>query len=436
MANRATDEVRASLAHHLKGAAAENKVTLSGESVPDMFEELIKGLHLSTGRKVVVLVDEYDKPITDNLTDMATADANRQLLHDFYQVLKAADDHLRFVFITGISKFSKVSLFSGLNSLNDVTIDHRFATLCGYTQQELEACFEEHIRRMAETLQVATTALLAKIRSWYNGYSWDGVNAVYNPFSTLLLFSSCIFRDYWFATGTPTFLVNLIKERNEVSLLTEPTVIQESGLDKFDLRTLDTRLLLLQTGYLTIKKIADDPFTQQRSFTLGIPNEEVRQAMMEHTVGSFADFPDSETGTMRSRMLHSLFDGDASLFEQSVKSLFARIPHQLHLPREAYYHSMLLVWLNMLGFKVEAEVSTDKGRIDAVWTWEERVVIAEVKYSARGATEKLIGEAFGQIRAKGYHERYASGSRRVALLAVAFAGKKIACKMEELTPSA
>ncbi|MDR1342132.1 MAG: ATP-binding protein [Prevotellaceae bacterium] len=433
MANRATEEVKFSLTHHLIEIAKSYKVTSSGDTIPDKFEALIKNLHQSTGEKVVVLVDEYDKPIVDNLTDLATADANRQLLHDFYQVLKAADDHLRFVFLTGVSKFSKVSLFSGLNSPDDITIDHRFATLCGYTQQELESCFEEHIRSMAASMGIPPNELVAKIRSWYNGYSWDGANTVYNPFSTLLLFTKCVFKDYWFATGTPTFLVNLIKERNEVHLLTEPSLIQESGFDKFDIRTLDTRLLLFQTGYLTIKKVADDTFTEQRNFTLDIPNQEVRLAMMEHMVGSFAAFPDSETGAMRSQMLHSLLDGNAALLEQHVKSLFARIPHQLHLPREAYYHSMLLVWLNMLGFKVEAEVlSTDKGRIDAVWTWGERAVIAEVKYSGRGATDKLIGEAFRQIKEKKYHERYADGKHRIALLAVAFAGKKIACQMQEL----
>jgi hypothetical protein len=432
MANRATEEVKLSLTHRLKENATKYGVTLSGETIPDRFEELIKNIHLSTGDKVVVLVDEYDKPITDNLTDLAAADANRQVLHDFYQVLKAGDDHLRFVFLTGVSKFSKISLFSGLNSPDDLTIDARFSTICGYTQQELEDNFKDHIQYMADSNHFTPGELLTKIREWYNGYSWDGITSVYNPFSTLLLFSKCVFKDYWFATGTPTFLINLIKQNNEVHLLTEPVQMQESEFDKFNIQTLDTKLLLFQTGYLTVKKVVTDAFTLQHDFTLDIPNEEVRQAMMEHLAGSFANFPDSGTVTMRSRMLHALFDGNITSFEQCVKELFARIPYQLHLPREAYYHSMLLVWLNMLGFKVEAEVSTDKGRLDAVWTWDERIVIAEVKYSGRGTTEKLLAEGLAQIKEKKYCERYADGKHRIALLAVAFAGKKIACKMEEL----
>jgi hypothetical protein len=384
----------------LREYAQKYNIVLSQDTIPTKFKELIENIHLSTGKKVVILVDEYDKPITDNLTDIATADANRQVLHDFYQVLKAGDDHLRFVFLTGVSKFSKVSLFSGLNSPDDITIDNRFSTICGYTQTELESNFTDYICKMAEYNHITREELLNRIRHWYDGYSWDGTNSVYNPFSTLLLFTKRVFKDYWFASGTPTFLINLVKERNEVHLLIKPTQIQASGFDKFNIQTIDTKLLMFQTGYLTIKKVTGDVFSQQHNFTLDIPNEEVRQAIMEHLVGSFASFPDSETGIMRSQMLHALFDGNIAAFEQCVKELFARIPYQLHLPREAYYHSMLLVWLNMLGFKVEAEVSTDKGRIDAVWTWGERIVIAEVKYSARGTTEKLLDEGLAQIKEK------------------------------------
>jgi hypothetical protein len=432
MASRETEELKLSLIYLLKDNAEKYKVMLSGETIPGRFEELITNIHLSTGKKVVVLVDEYDKPIVDNLSKIDAADANRQVLHDFYQVLKAADDHLRFVFITGVSKFSKVSLFSGLNSPTDITMSQEFVTICGYTQAELESNFMDYISEMAGHERIAREELLGKIRYWYNGYSWDGKSLVYNPFSTLLLFTEKVFKDYWFASGTPTFLVNLMKERNEVRLLTEPVEIEESGFDKFDINTLDTKLLMFQTGYLTIKKVTKDVFTQQRNFTLAIPNEEVKKAMTEHLVGSFANFPDSEMGIMRSHMMHALFDGDISRFEQNVKRLFAKIPYQLHLPREAYYHSMFLMWLNMLGFETDAEVSTDKGRIDAVWTWGERVVIAEIKFSGRKTTEKLLDEGFKQIEEKKYYERYNDGNHRIALLVVAFANKKIACKMEEL----
>jgi hypothetical protein len=391
-------------------------------------------MHLATGRKVVVLVDEYDKPITDHLSNLEAAETNRRILHTFYQVLKAADDHLRFIFLTGVSKFSKVSIFSGLNSLNDITMDDKYALICGYTQEELESYFAEHILEMAAYHKQTHEEILAEIRRWYNGYSWDGETSVYNPFSTLLLLDKKIFIDYWFATGTPTFLIDLIKKRNDVKMLLEPVTMQSSGFDSFDYQTLDTKLLSFQTGYLTVKRREKSIFDNTMLYTLSFPNEEVRQALVAYLVGSYAACPVSDTFSLRECMMQQLFKGDHQSFKQSVQALFAHIPYQLHVPREAYYHSLMLLWLNLLGFKVDAEVPTDKGRLDAVWAWGDRVVIAEVKYSAEETPDALIEKAFAQIRARRYHERYAGEGKRITLLAVAFAGKEIACSMEEVNP--
>jgi hypothetical protein len=285
---------------------------------------------------------------------------------------------------------------------------------------------------MAEAQQTGQQDLLDRIRYWYNGFSWDGLTSVYNPFSTLLLFNKKIFRNYWFETGTPTFLINLIKERNDVKLLLEPVQMNDVEFNSFDPRTLGTKVLMFQTGYLTVKEVNKDPFGDGVFYTIGIPNEEVRQSMLQYLTSSFAVYPIDDTASMRSRMMGQLLSGDASTFETSVKELFAHIPYQLHLPREAYYHSLLLLWLNLLGFEVQAEVSTDKGRIDAVWTWEERVVIAEVKFSAGGKVEPLLEAAMAQILERRYYERYNDGNRRIALLAIGFAGKEIACRMTEL----
>jgi hypothetical protein len=215
-------------------------------------------------------------------------------------------------------------------------------------------------------------------------------------------------------------------------LLLEETQMQDSEFSSFDYQTLDTKLLLFQTGYLTVKNTAMVPFSGQLSYSLGIPNEEVRRSLLEHLVSSFTAYPISAAATMRDRMLQQLFDGKISAFEASMRELFARIPYQLHIPREAYYHSLFLLWLNLLGFTVEAEIPTDKGRIDAVWTWEDRVVIAELKYAAEGALEPLLEDALSQIRERRYHERYAGGGRRIAMLALAFAGKERACRAAEL----
>ncbi|WP_056928545.1 ATP-binding protein, partial [Candidatus Symbiothrix dinenymphae] len=423
-----------SLKASLKEIAQANEIELETEDVAHQFRELIHKLHQSKKQQVVVLIDEYDKPIIDHLSDLKKADKMRTILHDFYQVMKAADEHLRFVFLTGVSKFSKVSIFSGLNNLRDITLDEQFATICGYTQAELESNFDAHIELLAAKEQTTKQATIDEIRRWYDGYSWDGFNFVYNPFSTLLLFAARVFKDHWFATGSPTFLVNLIKERNDVKLFLEPIILPAAHFDSFDIKAIDPQVLLFQTGYLTIKKIEKSQFSSTMLYTLGVPNEEVNQALTIHLLASYVAAPLSVVSSMQEQMMQQLLDGDPQAFERNLQAMFARIPNQLWGRDEKYYHSMLLLWLNMLGFKVDAEVNTDKGRIDAVWTWQERVVVAEIKYAnARTTTtDALLDEALAQIHARRYYERYAGENKRIALLGVAFAGKEIACRMEEL----
>ena len=399
------------------------------------FRLLIAKLCQATGEKVVVLIDEYDKPVIDNLNDLDVANKNRIVLHDFYQVLKASDDHLKFIFLTGVSKFSRVSVFSGLNNLNDITLDTQYATICGYSQEELESNFDSYIEKLAEQDNLSKQEIIDKIKGWYDGYSWDGETNVYNPFSSLQLFTKNRFIDYWFESGTPTFLINLIKERNDVKTVTQSFEIPVDAFSAFELNRIDTRLLLFQTGYLTVKKVVKSCFSDTLNYVLGIPNEEVRRGLITHLLSSFSNSPISETSSLKDRMMGQLFEGNSSAFERSLQELFARIPYQLHLPFEAYYHSLFLVWLNLLGFKIDAEISTGKGRIDAVWTWNERVVITEIKYSSKDKIEPLLTEAMQQIRERRYYERYAGENKRIAMLAIAFAGKDIACRMEELKAS-
>jgi hypothetical protein len=208
--------------------------------------------------------------------------------------------------------------------------------------------------------------------------------------------------------------------------------MQDTEVNGFDYLTLDTKLLMFQTGYLTIKHIEKDPFGGGIVYTLGVPNEEVRRSMIQYLTSSFAAYPVENTATMRSRMLEQLFSGDASAFETSIRELFAHIPYQLHIPRKAYYHSLFLLWLNLLGFEIQAEVSTDKGRIDAVWAWKDRLIIAEIKFALNGRISSLIKAAFAQMHKNRYYDRYRSSARRTALLAVVFTGRDISCSLEEL----
>jgi len=412
--------------------ASSYGISLMQKFASSRFDELIERLYKKTGCQVVVLVDEYDMPLLDALDNPEELALARIFLQSFYKVLKGTDGYLRFVFITGVSKFAKVSIFSGMNSPNDITKDKQYATICGYTQDELEENFKEYIHNFARESQVTDNEIIESIRHWYNGYSWDGITTVYNPFSTLLMFRSNELTTHWFSTGTPTFLINQIKKRNDVKYLLEPVQISSDGFDNFEPDSISTKLLLFQTGYLTIKSVAKSRFGQQLQYTLGIPNEEVRQSLMQHLLSSYSGCPVSDTTELRDYMLQQLFDGDVKALQRNIQVMFARIPYQLHIPCDAYYHSLLLLWLNMLGFNVLGEVSTSIGRIDAVWTWEERVVIAEVKHSEKGSLESLLKEAFEQIHDRRYYEGYAGNNRRIALLAIAIAGRDIECRMEEL----
>ena len=235
--------------------------------------------------------------------------------------------------MTGITKFAKVSVFSALNNLLDVTFDAEYATLCGYTQEELESRFAPHLEELAAAHNCDVPEVLEKIRRWYNGFSWDGENTVYNPFSTLALLLQKKFTNLWFETGTPTFLVNLMKERNDVHFVLEPARMRQAEYNSFDYRTLDTKQLFFQTGYLTIKKAEKDEFGEELIFTLGVPNEEVRQSLMDYLTSSYAACSVNKTISARDRMMEALLKGDAAVFETNLKALFANIPYQLHIKR-------------------------------------------------------------------------------------------------------
>jgi Holliday junction resolvase-like predicted endonuclease len=363
---------------------------------------------------------------------MAIADANRKILHDYYQVMKAEDAHIRFIFLTGVSKFAQVSIFSGLNNLNDLTIDPRYSTICGYTQDELETNFPDHILALADANNLTKEECLAKIKYWYDGYSWDGKNFVYNPFSSLKLFDVKMFKDYWFSVSTPTFLIDILKRKNDITHITEIQEVSASGFDAYDIQKIDTKILLFQSGYLTIQNIFTNRFGNLM-YRISLPNQEVRNAFTVHLLAEYVNKDTTETTSFQNKMLEDIFSGNCEILESNLKSLFANIPYELHIEKEAYYHSLLLLWLNLLGFKVEAEVSTNRGKIDAVWQWEDRIVVCEAKYSAkRVKINDLLNQAMKQIQDKKYYEKYLSGNNRVALLAVAFTGKNVACRMEEI----
>ena len=424
------EEIENDLMEHLKSIAAEYQLTLSRKYVASCLAEFIQLLYKKTGKRVVVLIDEYDVPILDVMGKTGEElKAMKETLHDVYKVLKGSDDYLQFVFLTGVSKFAGLSVFSALNNVKDITLSKEYSTLCGVTQEELENGFSEHLSVAAEELSMTRDALLDNIRRWYNGYSWDGKTSVYNPFSTLLFFDEKSFKSYWFRTGTPTFLIKLLKQRNDIEQFLQPVQAKEAIFSSYDPERLETVPLLFQTGYLTIREIAKGE-DYSMVYQLEPPNREVREAFIEHLLQAYTDLGMNEMSRLHDDMQRQVKACDSEGLARSLRAMIAHVPYQLHMAAEKYYHSLLLVWLYFLGFKVQGEISTNLGRIDAVWQLPDMAVVAEVKYRAKRSLEKLLREAMSQIHDRKYYEAYAG--KKVVLLAVAFTGREIGCKMKTM----
>jgi len=286
---RSAEKFEDSLSFRLYSVAEEAGVTVTATLPGDRLYELIDKLYFKTGQRVVVLVDEYDKPIQDVLHKPELAAELREILRGFYTVIKSKSEKLHFAFLTGVSKISRVSVFSGLNNLMDLTLDGRFAGICGYTQEELEVNFKEYVAQLAAKESLDRRQTLENVKYWYNGYSWDGETFVYNPFSTLLLFDSREFDPHWFRTGTPTFLLELMEQRKDFSpVLDQAIIVDRTFSDTQTLERMDTVPLFFQTGYLTIKERVGE------KYRLEIPNQEVKLSLSNFLLSRLTDRPEYE----------------------------------------------------------------------------------------------------------------------------------------------
>ncbi|GHT54810.1 ATPase AAA [Bacteroidia bacterium] len=435
------EEMERSMSTFLKRQAKLEKIKLVSEYASDCFAELIELLHRKKGNKVVVLIDEYDSPILDTM-GKPDAEAVREFLQNFYKRLKATDNHLKFVFMTGITKVAKVSIFSALNSLKDITLNDKYASICGYTQEELERNFSEYIDETAVHVKMTREDLLAKIRKWYDGYTWDGKTSVYNPFSTLPFFDNKEFSDYWFATGTPTFLINRLKKHGLAKTVLEPVIADSSAFDSYDPDALDDVPLLFQAGYLTVKN--KEMIDGEPEYTLGVPNQEVRVSLMEHLLSAYTNYPLSKMSALGRQMLKQILAFDAKGFTNNMRIMLADVPYTLkpskakneakaeaqNLANEALYHIIFQLWMTMLGFNIQSERMTNRGRIDAVLQQDGVAIVAELKYHATTELETLLNQAIAQIREKHYYEPFLD--RKVILLGIAFSGKEVGCRIEQI----
>jgi hypothetical protein len=414
-----------SLLEFINSTALNYSIELINSQLQTRFAELIEKVHKKVGERVVILVDEYDKPLIDNLNNKEVYPEVKRALHDFYQVIKAKDAHEKFVILTGVSQFSGLSIFSGLNNLNDITMNIEYGTICGYTQGELESSFKEYIENTAEAMSLSKEELLGKIKYFYNGYSWNGKTYVYNPFSTLLFFSNKEFKGYWFETGTPTFLIEQIKKRNDLESFAKSQKVGMDSLRGDGSDNVETTALLFQTGYLTVKK---KWLTERGSiYTLDFPNFEVKNAFLTSLIKAYVNKESREVERASENICENIKRRDSKGLEDSLRILFANIPYDLYIGKEKYYHSLFLMMMRVVGYEVEGEVHTDKGRIDAVLKKEKEIIIVEIKYSKEMSTGEMIEEALNQIKERKYYEKYEGND--VSLLGIAFGDKKeIGCK--------
>jgi hypothetical protein len=392
----------------LLGYEESYQLTPSLPDIPSRFKRLIQGLHQQTGQRVVVLIDEYDKPILDNLTEPERARTMRDALRNFYSVLKDSDAHLKFVLITGVSKFSKVSLFSGLNNLEDITIRADYSSLCGYTSDDLETVFAPELEGVDR----------AQIQAWYNGYNWRG-ESVYNPFDLLLFFREHEFKSYWFETGTPTFLVNFLAQRRYFT----PDLMQlhtsEKLLSSFDVDYIAPEALLWQAGYLTFHQV-QEPRLGHRIYTLGYPNREVEAALNEVLLPAYGPEP-QPAFLARSQLDAALASHDLSALQQSLHAFFASIPHDWYRNNplaqyEGYYASIFYSQLAALGLDTRVEDATNKGRIDLALRYQNHVYLFEFKV----VEQVPEGKALQQLIDKGYAEKYREPGVGITLIGIEF----------------
>ena len=366
--------------------------------------ELIEKAYEKYNQKVVILIDEYDKPILDNIEDTQIAKQMRDALKNFYSVIKDSDRYLHFVFITGVSKFSKVSLFSGLNNLNDITLDRNYATICGYTQNDIETSFKDHLNGQD----------LTKIRAWYNGYRWLG-EGVYNPFDILLFIDKGFeYRNYWFSTATPTFLLKLIEKNNYYLPNLEHSIQNEKMLNSFDVDYIEVETLMWQTGYLTIEESVETP--RGIKYTLAIPNQEVRVSLL----GSVADYISHihNSVQLQDNLYEALVEGDIEALQTHLISLYASIPYNLFTKNkmyeyEGYYVSVFYSYIKSLGIEVIGEDVTSRGRIDMTIKMDRAIYVIEFKVEGNS-------DALEQIKAKNYHQKYLSDNLPIYLIGIEF----------------
>ena len=408
--------LQANLPEQLAAIERRAGVVVESATASGRFAHLLESLYDQAGQPVAVLIDEYDKPILDALEVPEVARANRDFLRGLYATIKDSDAHIKFTFLTGVSKFSKastraqprVSLFSGLNNLKDITLDPRYSAICGYTDADLDAVFAPELPGLDRD----------EIRRWYNGYSWLGEEKVYNPFDILLLFDRRRFGAWWFETGTPTFLIEMLISRGVGALSLGNMLGSDDLLSAFDVDHIATEALLFQTGYLTI--CHTEPRGGEMYYRLTYPNQEVRQSLNRSLLNHLTDNPSQHTAH-RARLYDLLLVNDFVGLESLFKAFFASIPYQWHSNNdianyEGYYASVFYSYFESVGLDIVVEDSSSHGRLDMAVLFNGNVYLFEFK------VVELVpeGAAMEQLKERRYADKYRARGEPIHLIAVEF----------------
>ncbi|MBM3886468.1 AAA family ATPase [Candidatus Dependentiae bacterium] len=423
---RSTEELRKGLIEFLRRTAHDYGISLpGGTTLTEQFIILI--MSLAERNKVVIIIDEYDKPILDHITNFDVAHQMREILKELYEVVKDLDRYLHFVFITGVTKFAKTSIFSGINNLQDISLSPVAATVCGFTYEELTDNFQPFIQALAEKRKLSAEETTDQLRRWYNGYSFDadGENPlVYNPFSILLALQNKQFKNYWFESGTPTFLINLIKKNNYPIMDFQSVKIAASQLASFEIDKIKLDVLMQQTGYLTITGYDEG----SRNYSVSYPNFEVFAALSEIIIPMMTELEPAALNDYVVWFRQALQAGDIEHFCKTLKQFFTEIPYTIvvedgaekpkqkskQITLEKYYQTIFFVICRLLTRQVWIEQATNTGRIDAVLEFEQRIVIVEFKVNQSGRA------ALEQIKEKKYADSYVRGGKEILLVGINF----------------
>ena len=372
---------------------------------------LIKRAYEQTGKKVVVLIDEYDAPLLDVVHERENLDVLRNIMRNFYSPLKACDPYLRYVFLTGITKFSQLSIFSELNNIKNISMDEPYAVICGISEDEIRLQMKDDLEGLAKKLEITPEEALMKLKENYDGYHFTSPSPdIYNPFSLLNAFADGKFGSYWFGSGTPTYLINMLEKFG-----VEPSEIGNNKVSVEDFDAPTERMtsiipLLYQSGYITIKNYDEE----LDLYTLNIPNKEVRIGLMKSLLPHYVGGKAPEANTMVAYLSRDIRNGDMDTALRRLQTFLSTIPQCDNTKYEGHYQQVFYIIFSLLGYYVDVEVRTPRGRVDIVLRTKTTLYVMELKL------DKSAGEAMEQIDLKNYPERFALCGLPVVKVAVSF----------------